>query len=57
MFVNLVVSIALLLVVINIHLGIVIAKRHHNGMYGVLNWGMAIILLMSAIQKICEYSN
>jgi hypothetical protein len=55
-YVNLILSIALLLGVINVHIGIVLANHYHNGMYGLLNWGMAFILFMTAIQKICEYS-
>ncbi|SHP77118.1 Uncharacterised protein [Mycobacteroides abscessus subsp. abscessus] len=56
LFVNVVLSVALLLGIINIHLGIVIAKRHNNGLFGLLNWGMAFILFMTAILKIYEYS-
>lgn len=56
-YVNVVLSVALLLGIFNIHLGIVMAQRYRNGMYGLLNWGMAVILFMTAIQKICEYSN
>ncbi len=50
-YVNLVLSVALLLAVFNVHLGIVIAVHCQNVLYGLLNWSMALILLITAIQK------
>lgn len=55
MMVNLVLSVALLLVIINIHFGIIVAKRYQCGFYGVINWSMAFILLVNVIQKMCGY--
>lgn len=53
-YVNFILSLALLLTIFNIHLGVVLAIQFQNALYGVLNWIMASILLITAIQKMCE---
>jgi len=54
MLVNIVLSFALLLVVFNVHFGIIVSRRFQSNYFGLINWGMAFILLVSVIQKICE---
>ncbi len=54
MLVNIVLSFALLLVVFNVHFGIIVAKRFQSSLFGLINWGMAFILLVCVIQKIYE---
>lgn len=54
MLVNIVLSIALLLAIFNIHFGIIMAKQYHSGFFGVINWSMAFILFVTVIQKLCE---
>jgi len=56
MVVNIVLSVALLLVIFNIHFGIIVAKRYHS-FFGIINWSMALVLLISVIQKICDMNS
>jgi hypothetical protein len=56
MLVNIVLSLALLLVIFNIHFGIIVAKRYHS-FFGIINWSMALILLISVLQKICDINS
>lgn len=53
-YVDLILSLALLLAIFNVHLGVVLAIQFQNALYGLLNWIMATILLITAIQKMCE---
>lgn len=53
-YVNFILLFALLLAVFNVHLGVVLAMQYQNALYGLLNWIMACILLIAAIQKMCE---
>ncbi|WP_162927829.1 hypothetical protein [Bacillus sp. Y1] len=53
MLVNIVLSIAILLVIFNIHFGIIVARQYNSGLYGVVNWSMAFILFVTVVQKIC----
>jgi len=53
-YVNFILTLAVLLAIFNVHLGVVVAIQYQNALYGLLNWIMACILLITAVQKMCE---
>jgi hypothetical protein len=50
----LLISFAVVLVLINIHLGKTMSKRHGGWQYGILNWGMAAYLGFTIIETLIK---